>query len=530
MSEHLVALCYILLIAGVCFTVMAKPMTARLMAPTDFARRRNLWIAVTVVTFLAHNFWLALLASVLVVAIGARRETNPAAMFFALLFAVPQFDVPIPGFGVINQIFEINHPRAMALVLLLPAALRLISGERVAPNPRRRIADALFLSYFLYVFGVNATADSITGLMRQMVYFVLDQALLYYVVTRGVTNRQRLLDVMASFTMGLAVMGVIGAFETARSWLVYESLRIPLGIPLQTLGTYLLRETEDGGYLRAYTTMGNAIALGFMSMVALTFQLVLVRSYVPRWLGAAVVAMLFCGLAASVSRGPWLACAIALTLGLAFGRGARQRVAWMAGLLPLVIVGLLLHPQGQKVIDLLPFVGSVETGSITYRTELIERAKVVFWQNPIFGSLQYIDNPVLEVMRQGQGIIDIVNSYLGVALAYGAVGLVLFAAPSAYALVATWLVSRRLARTDPDAEAAGRSLAVTMVGILLAIGAASFYFHIPLVHWWVFSMCVTYAAHAPGWRRATVVAQPAAVGMAPRQGRAVAQQRRSRPT
>ena len=84
--------------------------------------------------------------------------------------------------------------------------------------------------------------------MRQMVYFVLDQALLYYVVTRGVTNRQRLLDVMASFTMGLAVMGVIGAFETARSWLVYESLRIPLGIPLQTMGTYLLRETEDGGY------------------------------------------------------------------------------------------------------------------------------------------------------------------------------------------------------------------------------------------------------------------------------------------
>src|SRR4029450_203821 len=101
------------------------------------------------------------------------------------------------------------HPRAMALVLLLPAALRLVIRERGAPNPRLRIADALFLTYFLYVFAINATADSITGLMRQMVYFVLDQALLYYVVTRGVTNRQRLLDVMASFTMGLAVMGAI---------------------------------------------------------------------------------------------------------------------------------------------------------------------------------------------------------------------------------------------------------------------------------------------------------------------------------
>lgn len=508
MSEHLVALCYILALAVVTFVVMAKPMTARLMAPADFARRRNLWFAVTVITFLAHSFWLALLACMIVVAIGGRRETNPAALYCVLLFALPQYDMQIPAFGIVQQLFEINHPRAMALVLLLPAAVQLVNRERT-PNPRLRIADALFLTYFLYIFIVNATADSITGLMRQLVYFLLDQALLYYVITRSVTSRHRLYEVMAGFTMGLAVIGVVGAFETARHWLVYESLRVPLGVPFQTIGTYLLRETEDGGYLRAYASTGHAIALGFMAMIALTFQLALARNYRPRWLGAAVIAMLFSGLVAAVSRGPWLACAIGLVIGLSFGPGARQRLAWMAAAIPMVIVGLLVHPKGQKVIELLPFVGTVEAGNISYRTQLIDRAMVVFWQNPIFGSLQYIYNPVLEEMRQGQGIIDIVNSYLGVALAYGTVGLLLFVAPAAYALGASWVVSRRLAKVDVDAEAAGRALAVTMVSILLAIGAVSFYFHIPIVHWWVVALCVAYAAHAPAWRRAAAQNAPA---------------------
>jgi hypothetical protein len=516
MREHLVALVYILLIAGACFLVMAKPLTARLMAPADFARRRNLWIAVTVATFLAHNFWLAMLASALIVGIGSRREQNPAAMYCALLFAVPQFDMQVSGFGVVNYLFEINHPRMLALVLLLPAAFRL-AGQPRAANPRLHLPDTLFAAYFIYVFAATATADSVTGLMRFAVYLLLDHALLYYVITRSVVDRRRLFDTLAAFVMGVAIVGVIAGFENLRNWLVYESLRIPLGVPLQDIGTYLLRATEDGGYLRVYVTMGHAIALGFTSMVAITCTLALARSFspsvapamqraapgqTPKLLGIAVMLMPVVGLLAAVSRGPWLGCAIVMVLGLSFGPGAKQRLLWMLAALPLVIAALLILPQGQKFIDLLPFVGTVDPGSVSYRTQLLDRAMVVFWQNPIFGSLQYLNNPALEEMRQGQGIIDIVNAYVGVALAFGSIGLLLFVAPSAYALWASWTTSRRLARQDPDAEAAGRALAMSMLGVLLVIGAASHYFHIPIVHWLVVSLCAAFAASAPTWRPA----------------------------
>lgn len=509
MTEHLVALCYILLIAGVSFVVMHKPLTASLMAPADFARRRNLWLALTLITFLSHSFWIALLISAVVVAVGARRESNVVALYCALLFVAPRFDMQIPGLGLVNQLFEINHPRMLALVLLLPATVRLLAAGQPS-RPRLHIADAMFLTYFGYVFVVNATADTVTGLMRSTTYVLLDHGLLYYVVTRTLVRREQLLDALASLTMGLAVVGMIGAFETARHWLVYESLRIPLGVPLVTMGTYLMRETDDGGYLRAYVTTGHAIALGFMCMIALTFQISLARAYRPRWLGAAVIAMLVAGLLAAVSRGPWLACAIAMVIGLVLGPGGLKRAAWLASLVPVILLGLLLHPKGQKMIDLLPFVGNVEAGSVTYRTQLIDRATVVFWQNPIFGSLRYIENPVLEEMRQGQGIIDIVNSYLGVALAYGAIGLLLFVMPSLYALGASWTASRRLARTDATAEALGRALAATLLGILLAIGAVSQIFNIPVVHWLVVGLCLAYAAHAPSWQRATA-ARPEAV-------------------
>jgi hypothetical protein len=534
MREHLVALVYILLIAGACFLVMAKPLTARLMAPADFARRRNLWIAVTVTTFLAHNYWLAMLASALIVGFGSRREQNPAAMYCVLLFAVPEFDMPISGFGVINYLFEMKHSRMLALALLLPAALKL-AGQLRAPNPRLHLPDMLFVVYFLYVFVATATADSVTGLMRFAVYLLLDHALLYYVITRSVVDRRRLLDTLAAFFMAMAIVGVIAGFESVRSWLVYESLRIPLGVPLQDIGTYLLRATEDGGYLRAYVSMGHAIALGFSSMVAITFLLALARSFSPpasaaamqrgapdqtiKLLGIAVMLMPVVGLLAAVSRGPWLGCAIVMLLGLSFGPGARQRLLWMLAALPVVIAALLILPQGQKFIDLLPFIGTVDPGSVSYRTQLLDRAMIVFWQNPIFGSMQYLTNPALEEMRQGQGIIDIVNAYVGVALAYGSIGLLLFIAPSAYALWASWTTSRRLAGQDPDAEAAGRALAMSMLGVLLVIGAASHYFHIPIVHWLVFSLCVAFASSAPSWRhapsRTPQSAMPAARNAAP---------------
>jgi hypothetical protein len=509
MKEHIVALCYILLIAGVCFALMYKPMTARLVLQTDFRRRVGLWFAVTLIMFLAHNYWLALLACAVVIAVARRRESNPVALYAALLFAAPQFAMQIPGLGLVNQLFVIDYPRALALVILVPATVRLATQPRPA-NPRLLVPDLLFCAYFLYIFLAHATADSITGLMRFTVYVTLDHALLYYLVTRLVTDRRRFYDLIATLAMVVAVAAVVGVFESMRNWLVYESLRTPLGVPLPDIAAYLMRVTEDGAHLRAYTTMGHGIAFGYVCMLALVLQIALSGRYGTKLGAPAIAAMLAAGLLAALSRGPWLGCAVALAAGLSFGLGARKRLLRMITAVPVVAVALLVLPSGQKLIDMLPFVGTVEAGNVTYRSLLVDRALIVFWQNPIFGSLRFIDNPVLEEMRQGQGIIDIVNSYLGVALAYGGVGLALFLAPALWALGATLATRHALAQRDAAAEAAGRAVAAAALGNLLVIGTTSQIFHIPLMHWLLFGMGAAYTASASAWNNSlAALASPA---------------------
>lgn len=47
-------------------------------------------------------------------------------------------------------------------------------------------------------------------------------------------------------------------------------------------------------------------------------------------------------------------------------------------------------------------------------------------RNPLFGSFDFRNTPEMQSMIQGEGIIDIVNTYINLALRVGLVGLTLF--------------------------------------------------------------------------------------------------------
>ena len=81
---------------------------------------------------------------------------------------------------------------------------------------------------------------------------------------------------------------------------------------------------------------------------------------------------------------------------------------------------------GKRLLDYLPFIGSIEKGNIDYRQRLLDNAMIVIERNPWLGSTDYHKSKEMLSMIQGQGIIDIVNTYLGIALDKGIVGLSLF--------------------------------------------------------------------------------------------------------
>jgi O-antigen ligase len=162
---------------------------------------------------------------------------------------------------------------------------------------------------------------------------------------------------------------------------------------------------------------------------------------------------------------------IALFVYGAMQPGGLTRVAkysFVAGSLGAMV---LLSPFGKRIIDTLPFVGTVDVESVTYRQRLAELSWQLIQQHPLLGNPFVLTQ--MEELRQGQGIIDLVNSYASIALLYGLAGLALFLAVFVIGMVGAYRASRRWA-DDHDVAALGACLVATMIATLFMMATGSF--------------------------------------------------------
>ncbi|MNM69633.1 hypothetical protein D3C81_812380 [compost metagenome] len=162
----------------------------------------------------------------------------------------------------------------------------------------------------------------------------------------------------------------------------------------------------------------------------------------------------------------------------------------LAGVLALPLLTVL--PGGDKVLDLLPFIGNIEKENITYRERLIDNSWIVIQRNPLFGSFDFRNTPEMQSMIQGEGIIDIVNTYVSLALRVGLVGLALFVAFFITVLLGIRKAMRAFPDQNDEQRQLGRALLATLVGILVIIFTVSSITVIPTVYWSVAGLGVAY--------------------------------------
>jgi len=175
------------------------------------------------------------------------------------------------------------------------------------------------------------------------------------------------------------------------------------------------------------------------------------------------------------------------------GQYAARNVTFALAAAAMAIPLLSAIPGGQRIVDLLPFIGETQKGSIDYREQLIENSLEVILQNPLFGAADYLETPQMEKMRQGEGIIDIVNAYLGVALNYGLVGLAFFAGFFAIVTGSVYRAFRREANPDSETAQLGKALFATLIGVLVTIGTTSSITIIPFIYWSLAGLGVAYS-------------------------------------
>jgi O-antigen ligase len=488
MPTYLKALIVILALASVVLAFAKAPVCASFSATADFIRRRNTWLAITAIAFLAHNFWIYAFAVGGVLYAVAARDRNKVALYFFLLFAVTDFTNHVSGFGLVNYLVQIGYLRLLALTILLPVFLYL----RKQPDTDRFGAlkpDKLIAAYIIIQFVLNLSAGTATNAIRVgLVYAFLDMFLPYYVASRALKNIGEFRDAMMSFSVAALILSAIGTFEAARHWLLYAGLSDALGISALTI--HSIRGGDDGT-LRAQATTQQPIVLGYLVAIAIAFWLYFRKSVPNRIAWSLGLLLLTAGLIAPLSRGPWVGVAAMLVVLILTGPTAAKNFAKLA-LFGAVSMGLLLaSPVGERVIELLPFFGSADA-NVTYRQRLLTVSLDLIWDNPFFGSFDYINSAEMEEMRQGQGIIDIVNTYIAVGLGSGLVGLSLFAGFFLAVIGGLFRTIRNLRNPDDETYQLGQVLLAVLLGIIVMIGTVSSISFIPVVYWALAGVGVAY--------------------------------------
>ncbi len=482
MLDGLKSLVVVLTLALIVFA-LAKPICLKFMAEDDFARRRMVWVILTAAAFLSPNIWVFAAVAFPVVYWAGRRDPHPTALYLIVFITAPFARVPIP-LPLVNLLFELTPFRIFSIALLIPAAIRMLrSGE--ANRPGLAKADLALIAFGLLQLVVYVPYEALTNTVRRAVLFVIDTYVLYYVFSRGAAERAALRDTLASFWLACVVLVPIVVFEAARSWLLYTNIPARWGDP-NTL-SWLFRD----GVLRAQGPAGHSLTMGVALATAFGFWLYLGSHQSKRVLWIVGVA-LWAGLFATYSRAPWVvAAAILLTYVFLSPTGRRNIVGVSVGVAA-AVAGLSTTSFGARIIAALPFVGTTEQGNVDYRQQVAEVSWRLIKQNPWFGDI--FAARYMEELRQGQGIIDIVNTYASVAVFYGLVGATLFVACFAYPAFSSAKAMWGAGKGNQDDVNLGAVLAASMLGTLLMMATVSFIGTFEQIAWVLAGLCSAYPA------------------------------------
>ncbi len=463
------------LIAAAIFR-LAKPIALRFSTKEDFSRRRFAWFALTAASFLSPNFWIFAICAIPVLILIGRKDSNPGAVYLFLLHVIPPISFRVPMVGM-SELFDVNNYMLLSIFVMAPAALRMRRSKHPQAFGRLRMMDALLLSYgiltgFFYlqpeIYRGVLAAFTYTDAMRRAFVFFVETFIPYWVISRSISNRKVLVEDLAAFTLACALMAGIAIFESFSHWLLYGELAERWG-QVFSFSLYYWR----GESLRAAASAGHSLALGYLLAIALGFWFYLQSKSIPALYRIGVTLLLCLGLIVTYSRGPWLfAGCIFLMYYLLIPR-ALSRFFKASAIAAIVAVVISDTPFGNKIAKFLPFFGDyAEDASFYYRRRLFDRTWQVIRESPILGDQEALLK--LQDLRQGEGIIDVINSYASVLLSSGFVGLGLLLGFILLAAVQAWTLSRRIADTDADFSMIGASLVACILGTLLMMIDGSF--------------------------------------------------------
>ena len=463
MLNNLKALVVVLALAWLVFH-FARPLCLQFVSAPTFSRRRNVWFALTLVAFVSPTFWVYALFAIVLLSWAAARDENPLALYVIVTFAVPNASFFLPTI-LINQLFDLTQYRLLSLGILIPTIVRNWKNPLLSADNKLRLPDWFLLGFLLLQVVLQLPYESATAAMRRGFLLVIDIFVLLYAFGR-LSDKNKVSEVVASFWLACAVMAPLGIFEWAKGWHLYTGLSSLWGDP--NVFAYIFR----GGGLRSQASVGHSIGLGYALAVCLGFFLYVRSRSTRKPFDIAVFGAVALALYSTGSRGAWVMAMIVVLVFVVFRPGAAKKLAGAAAVIAVLLAIMYVTPLKEAVIDRLPLIGNTDQDTVQYRQQLYDTSMPLIWQNPFFGDPFVSRN--MESLRQGQGIIDIVNGYLFSALFYGFVGLFLQMAALTWGFWKAGSVLWWARQNDSEAGLLGASLVAVFLGSLFFIATAGF--------------------------------------------------------
>jgi len=465
---YAIKLLLIVLVVMSAAAFVLRPAFAKLLTPNQYKRAWGCVLLVTLPTFLSLRPELFCITVGVSVCIAARYlgdgELGNVNAFLMFLLVLPPVSFTLGGLDGLNYVLRLDPTRLTSLVLLSLPAVRLLFRRRLRDEPAVRAVDLAVIIYQLWDIALVARYASLTGILRTVVESFCDVLIPYYVITRTLRTAADLRNAGSYLAIGCVAMGSVACAESLIQHNLYGGLQWVYGVRWEST-VDLMR----GGFLRVESTTPQPIVLAFVLIFALSIWTWLKGDMLrTKWV-IAVYLMFGFAMLSTWSRGPWLGTGLlVIAFGLQRWLSSRAFLVVVIGGLVAAVVAKLAGADSAVMAALQAMFGSSadDLSTINYRRELLDASLALIQQSPWLGVPDY--EGALQTFRQGEGMIDLVNTYIVIMLNSGVIGLAMFLFPYAFVIARMSSVQRLANLVSPSKSVVGK-FAPAFISMILAM-------------------------------------------------------------
>lgn len=335
------------------------------------------------------------------------------------------------------------------------ALLALAMTRRGTLRPVRLIDAAVWTLFFVDLLLV-ARGSPLNGTLRFIMLTLLLVISPYFIIARAVGSARAAGDTVSFLVLGGFCNAVVALFESVKHWSMYQIFNETLHVKTAGLAW---STSMRAGLLRASGPIGNYEVLGLLTGTSLIAAISIRRRFAGPGFYL-IVALLAGGLFVSQARSAWIATVAGLAFQAIYERQWRRMAIIACGIG--LVSGLAFASSSSEgtIAQILGTSGHAES-TTQYRQTLLSRGLEEARRHPLTG--QALDQLQVSMndLRQGEHIIDFVNTHLFVVLVGGFGALVLWIGAWALPMGQGWRVRRRI--VDPDTVPA--SLPFALIGM-----------------------------------------------------------------